>query len=506
MESKFDMEYFEHSLKQHADQFSMIPSKRVWSGVYNSLHPGSKWPSLSMFLFFLLTLIGIGPLNNSSRNYLDSTLPDNSKNSVSDENETTIFQLNTFIQNDETFSTEPSVGIVRSLYTHLKKSPKRENFEPDNGQYIAVLKSNSKVSTDLNIGSTSNNKAESASQVKSESDKIIHGKISMINTLDRNAQKEKGGIFTGGIDVNKSKENKEALIVFQKNIELNENLLNSLFKSNQIESLIIQIDDFDSMDLSNSSKQTIESAKLSKKANRKTTWIFYITPAITSTYFKGNSFEGNNMSLSSSPLVINPNQIGNTMRYNARLGLNVGTEMNFEIADGWEIVSGAQLSYSGYNIMAHKVHPTFSYLYIRDASKEMIPKKYITFYGSGLGLDEAVLHNNSIQLAIPVGIKHSVYKNNKVEIKIGTTIQPSLILKSQSYILSADGRNYVTDPELMRTANVSGEFNSSISFQGDKIKWHVGPTIRYQALSSYKDNYPVKEHLVDYGIRIGISK
>src|SRR5690606_23738801 len=122
------------------------------------------------------------------------------------------------------------------------------------------------------------------------------------------------------------------------------------------------------------------------------------------------------------------------------------------------------------------------------------------------GLDEVVLHNNSIQLSIPIGIKHSVWKNNNVEIKIGTTLQPSLVVKGQAYILSSDGRNYVNDPDLMRPVNLSGEFHSSISFQGDKVKWHIGPTIRYQAISSYRNIYPVNEHLIDYGIRIGISK
>ena len=136
----------------------------------------------------------------------------------------------------------------------------------------------------------------------------------------------------------------------------------------------------------------------------------------------------------------------------------------------------------------------------------MVPHKYITYYGSGLGLDEVVLHNKSIQITVPLGIKHSVWKNNNMEIKVGTSVQPSLLLNGHSYILSTDGRNYITDENLMRTVNVVGEFNSSISFQGDKVKWHVGPVVRYQALSSYNKNYPVNEHLIDYGIRIGISK
>ena len=66
MERRFDMSDFEQSLKDHADQFKMVPSKRVWNGIYNNLHPGSKWPSITIAILFLFTLITISRLNNST--------------------------------------------------------------------------------------------------------------------------------------------------------------------------------------------------------------------------------------------------------------------------------------------------------------------------------------------------------------------------------------------------------------------------------------------------------
>ena len=115
MEIKFDMDNFEHSLKQHADEFSMIPSKRVWNGVYNSLHPGSKWPSLTMVLIFLLTLVGIGPLNNSPRNIAFTSLPDNTQKSISEENETNLFSINSFQKNEKNVSDNNTPGKVVTL-------------------------------------------------------------------------------------------------------------------------------------------------------------------------------------------------------------------------------------------------------------------------------------------------------------------------------------------------------------------------------------------------------
>src|SRR6185503_14870720 len=90
MDRRFDMMDFEQSLKDHADQFRLIPSKRVWTGIYNNLHPGSKWPSMAMAIVISLTLISVGYLNNTSKKetvrvvalptiHIESASNDNSK-------------------------------------------------------------------------------------------------------------------------------------------------------------------------------------------------------------------------------------------------------------------------------------------------------------------------------------------------------------------------------------------------------------------------------------------
>ncbi len=75
MERNFYPENFEKFLKAHADQFKMSPSKKAWHGIYNDLHPGRRWPSVAMSMFFIFTLVIIGHLNtNNGRNTLLQTL------------------------------------------------------------------------------------------------------------------------------------------------------------------------------------------------------------------------------------------------------------------------------------------------------------------------------------------------------------------------------------------------------------------------------------------------
>ena len=506
MEIKFDMDNFEHSLKQHADQFSMVPSKRVWNGVYNSLHPGSKWPSLTMGLIFLLTLVGMGPLNNSSKNFTLNSSPDNNntQQSITEENESNLFSLNILKEEQKEFSKKGSPGKVINLEQQMAARKQVKIQNPAKNISNSVTKN---ISVNKS-GLINNTQFENSINHKEDMEKSLN-KLSEAIVVDiRNYKKDmttlsKLGIGEFGIPL---PDNYTFDLKDNFNTE-DQRSLAFLLKSNPGKPLLIKIDDskFDSgLSVQN---DLIQSAKEVAKRNPKTTWIFFATPSVSTAYFTGNNFENHSANInSSSPLIVNPGQVGNTMRFNARFGLNVGSEMNYAFAEGWEIVSGAQISYSGYNIMAHKVHPTFSFLYLKNGANSMDAHKYITYYGSGLGLDEVNLHNKSLQLSVPIGIKHSVWKNNNMEIKIGASVQPSLLLNGHAYILSTDGRNYITDDELIRTVNVIGEFNSSISFQGDKVKWHVGPVVRYQALSTYKKNYPVNEHLVDYGIRIGISK
>ena len=63
MERRFFMNDFEQSLKEQADQFQMVPSKKVWHGIYNDLHPGRKWPSIAMSLSLIFTLVVIGHMH-----------------------------------------------------------------------------------------------------------------------------------------------------------------------------------------------------------------------------------------------------------------------------------------------------------------------------------------------------------------------------------------------------------------------------------------------------------
>jgi len=95
--------------------------------------------------------------------------------------------------------------------------------------------------------------------------------------------------------------------------------------------------------------------------------------------------------------------------------------------------------------------------------------------------------------------------NDNLQLNAAASFQPSYVLANQAYILSTDKFNYITQPSLSRRWNMGTNIGTFISFNSNKYKWEIGPQVHYQLLSSYSNEYHVKEHFIDYGIRLGIG-
>ena len=133
-------------------------------------------------------------------------------------------------------------------------------------------------------------------------------------------------------------------------------------------------------------------------------------------------------------------------------------------------------------------------------------KNYLTHYGDGTGLLAVPLRNYSLQASLPVGLQYELFGNKKLQFSTAANFAPSLILKSNAYLLSSDGANYINDPSLLRKWNMSSNFGLFATFRSHNLKWQIGPNVRYQWLSTYKKDYTINEHLIDYGLRIAVSK
>ena len=68
MEQHFFRDGFENYLKDSVENFRIYPSGKVWKGIYNSMHPGRRWPSLTVMLLFIFSLLYIGITHSNQVN------------------------------------------------------------------------------------------------------------------------------------------------------------------------------------------------------------------------------------------------------------------------------------------------------------------------------------------------------------------------------------------------------------------------------------------------------
>ncbi len=489
MEKRFDMMDFEESLREHADRFTLIPTRKVWISLYNDLHPGSRWPSKTISLLLIFSVIMVGNLNSGSKKIKPSQLssPQNITSPKISQNHT--IQTKNIIAANLPTKVKKESGFTSSVAAVIKPGSDVKNVSPRvlNNSIIPI--SNIKVQT-----------TETARNFPSNSEPVITNKTA---TVDNNSI----SVNTPIIEVKSSAmiveppklqkyiipgiEIQEKFIKSTESINSESHIENSIAINNQVE--------FDKLLVNQSEK------KISLKKIRKSTWTFYITPSVSSAMFTASPIPQSSVS-NNSPLMVGASNITANRKYNSKLSLSAGATSSLPINDRLHFTSGFMLNYLGYRITSNFIHPTFANLVLKDKTGIAYLKSYITHYGNGLGYGQIQLNNYSYQFAVPIGLEYSIIKNQKINWEIGSSIAPSVVLASQSYILSAEGRNYVTDPGLGRRFNLLANFETFITFKSAHIKWHIGPTFGYQTLSTFKNYYPEREHLFDYGFKIGLSR
>jgi hypothetical protein len=115
------------------------------------------------------------------------------------------------------------------------------------------------------------------------------------------------------------------------------------------------------------------------------------------------------------------------------------------------------------------------------------------------------LKNFYFQASVPIGAEVKLHGNDKMYIGAASTIQPTYVLGERAYLITSDYKNYAQVPWLMRRWNVNTNLEAFVAYSTGKLKWQVGPQVRYQLLSSFVNKYPVKENLFDFGLKVGIS-
>jgi len=245
--------------------------------------------------------------------------------------------------------------------------------------------------------------------------------------------------------------------------------------------------------LSNKEQEVIASDPLSiesvlnsyRPRTKKLGWQFYFAPTL--------SYRN-----------VNDNKINDIVPHKPAFGFELGTAAKYPISKNTKLRAGVQFNVNRYEIKTWDSYAQFATIKLVDGNKVGYVTK-ITNYNNLSGYQTNWLQNFFLQVSTPIGVEVKLSGDEKVQFGMASTVQPTYLLGDKAYLISADYRNYIEEPNLVRRWNVNTSLETFVAYSTGHLNWQVGPQVRYQVLSSYLKKYPVKEHLFDFGFKIGIS-
>lgn len=518
MTNDFYNDEFEELLKEKADQFSMYPSKRVWHGIYNSLHPGRRWPSMAVGTLLITSLLLIGYLNTGDYR-INTNAGDNSvtgspsvvnqSEKKQNQNKKQIAVISNKHKGD--YFNNAFDDVIKpeddfQSYTVVRNN-RPDNFYTAEHENIANL--------DLN---TADNKQTSFNKKEFDIIRDVDLYIKSNQVYSDVKQIRKHNSRTTSTE---KQQETEFIVVPDRSVVASLNKKDPAFKLTAQKN---ETDPFETAE-NNTAKNTESVTAIDELTSEEKAWIenfamynknapgkfkgrlsyqVYATPAVNyrklTTESKG----------SVAPFALA--DVNDVISQKPGIGLEAGFTLNYKAANRLQVKAGIQFNYTNYNIDADRtnhpiqttillVDPVTGFTYPANRTSTM-SNNY-----SGSALQPVTLHNRTYQLSLPVGFAYKLSSENNVDWFAGATIQPTYVFGGKAHLISSDLKSYVADPSSIRSWNLNLGFETYMNFKlGGSYDLQVGPQVRYQVYSTYRKNVALIEKPYAIGLKFGLTK
>ena len=527
MESNFYSDEFEQLIREKTEQYKMYPSEKVWKGVHSSLHTKRRWFIAGMFLLVTGTLFLAGkelisPSHPAlAKKTAGSTITSSSLTSLRSDEEEEDRQTNTTglrVSNsssgttkhtsssfDETDEDQLYQGITITITDPVIR-------QPDLSEYLskavtlpaevpALPVTAARTSTRQDIAGTDPAKAADMTSSNEEAeggDNTSAGTGTTIETSGKNT-------------LAKTSRTRNALTPSQ--------------TSNRPEVTAAAPNPAEEAAHNPASKipEAIDMQKISwlqdyapyhltpNPPRDRKYWQVLFSPTVNYRTLSG----GEPVSAKSDPTILNgpvaPLHPGDAKNYvdNApALGFEVSGSLLYRLTRNLAVKAGLQFNFSRYKIQAYASNPQQTtiplnsyYGYYLDSVNSVTT---IRNFG---GRTREILNNDYYQLSIPIGFELRLLGNEKLQLNLAGTIQPSYLLNTNAYLLTSDYTNYTKESSLFRRWNLNAGIQALLTYKiSHDVNLQAGPEFRYQLLSTYISQYSIQEHLKGYGFQIGFIK
>jgi hypothetical protein len=220
---------------------------------------------------------------------------------------------------------------------------------------------------------------------------------------------------------------------------------------------------------------------------------FYMTPSVS-------------YRLMTSQYILRPGESLSERRNNVRhypaTGMEAGVGLIKPLNSRWSLKGGLQVNFSRYQIKGSETDQELVFVSTSPISGFEESSRMSNTDGS----KPKKLMNENLQLSVPIGLDYQVYKNKRMAVHAAGSVQPGFTVHASGHLITSNYKNYIQAEHLFRRFNMQSALESYVKIHAGSIDFHAGPQIRYQLLSNIVDLYPIREHLVDYGFKIGLIK
>lgn len=464
METKRDQDdQLDVLLRNEAEDHKMYPSDMVWENIRTAIHGNKSWPALTVISVLIISALSVF----SFYNYPPQALIDK-KIKVSQQ----LFEASDHNEaNDEQIARSVEAYSAQINPAKITEQTMESLFAPiQQTELLAFEPGNIK----LDITNSVKLKEILPTEKREIANTFTQQKPDNTNTLD------KQGLF----DIQDAEQ-----------AENGKQKPSSKFDG-------IPFTGTDKDEDPNAENYSGEIHTKGKSADTKWSFQLYATPSVSYRKLEDES----------SPAILNTSgvngNIDKTVKHKPAMGIEFGTVVKYSLTKNFRLVSGLQFNIRQYHIDAYRSYGMATFAFINNNHLDSISlfSMFSNTSTNSAPYLSTKLDNKLYQLSIPIGIEWDVLNGKVWGVSVGAAFQPTFTLNKSVYMISSDYKYYADGTPFFRKWNYNSNFEINITYKTGNITWFAGPQIRYQHLPTYNDVYSIKEHRIDYGLKIGFSK
>ena len=491
MERGFHNDDFEQLIRQKADQYKMFPSENTWKGIHRSLHTRRKWYGLGLLLFlggisYLASLQLMAPSNPAKK--IQTYSPASKLTDLSGNSSSNTITINGPVA---VASNSSGTGQDGSGFTVFSPAPFKGDANEDEETTVSIP-----TESDLPHAIVITELPE-----QTIVDEIFLEKPRK-NLMQPNSAVTAFPVFPG--------QPEEAPVA---GLSLVTDISDTKINSHEInippasKTSATQKAGKEDDEKRINWLQEYAVYELTPPPMRRWAWQLAFSPTMNYRKLTSNTSVYDQMNIKGLPAGAIEGKPETLVSHQPALGFGLGSYMVYSINKNFRVTAGVQLNYSRYAIKAYTTPiPERGKIALDVSGPQPDSLVSLTRLRNFSGDKAEDIQNQYFQLSAPIGMEVSLLGTEKLQLNIAGTIQPTYLLNRNSYLITTDFKNYMRAPSLVRRWNVNAGAEIFVSYKTGSLKWQVGPQFRYQLLSSYVKEYPIREYLMEYGVKIGVTK